>query len=107
MRWGGTTSRGTETAAPFPRQKSPEAVRQLLAEWPTRLTEPCQRRTPDAPIKVLAQAERRIGVLPRIRRRMMAHDVQPLSTVTYTSDNFYRYGAVEPTTGESCVLELP
>ena len=80
---------------------------QFLAELPTRLTEPCQRRAPDEPIKVFAQDESRIGLLPIIRRRITAHGVQPLSTVVHTFDNFYLYGAVEPATGESFFLELP
>jgi transposase len=32
---------------------------------------------------------------------------QPLATVTYQFENFYLYGAVEPTTGASFFLELP
>jgi transposase len=38
---------------------------------------------------------------------MTAPGVQPLATVTFQFDNFYLYGAVEPTTGASFLLELP
>ena len=38
---------------------------------------------------------------------MTAYGVQPIATVTHRFDNFYRYGAVEPTTGDSFFLELP
>lgn len=82
-------------------------MRQFLAELPTRLIEPCQRRAPDAPIKVFAQDESRVGLLPIVRRRLTACGVQPIATVAHTFDNFYLYGAVEPTTGESFFLELP
>jgi hypothetical protein len=33
--------------------------------------------------------------------------VQPVVTVTHKFENFYLYGAVEPTTGENFFLELP
>jgi transposase len=33
--------------------------------------------------------------------------VKPLGLVPYRFENFYVYGAVEPTTGESFCLELP
>jgi transposase len=42
-----------------------------------------------------------------VRRRITACGVQPLATVRYQFDNFYLYGAVEPTTGASFFLELP
>jgi transposase len=58
-------------------------------------------------VKVFAQDEPRLGLLPLIRRRITACGVQPLATVTHTFDNFYLYGAVEPTTGASFFLELP
>jgi transposase len=82
-------------------------VKQFLAELPTRLTAQCQGRAPDEPIKVFAQDESRVGLLPIVRRRITACGVQPIATVAHTFDNFYLYGAVEPTTGESFFLELP
>lgn len=62
---------------------------------------------PGTPVKVFAQDESRVGLLPIVRRRITACGVQPLATVTYTFDNFYLYGAVEPTTGASFFLALP
>jgi putative transposase len=59
------------------------------------------------PVKVFAQDESRVGLLPIIRRRITACGVQPIATVTHTFDSFYLYGAVEPTTGASFFLELP
>jgi transposase len=59
------------------------------------------------PVKVFAQDESRVGLLPIVRRRITACGVQPLATVTHTFDSFYLYGAVEPTTGASFCLELP
>ena len=58
-------------------------------------------------VKVFAQDETRLGLLPLVRRRITACGVQPIATVTHTFDNFYLYGAVEPTTGASFFLELP
>jgi hypothetical protein len=74
---------------------------------PTRLTAPCQERAPAEPLKVFAQDESRVGLLPIVRRRITACGVQPIATVAPTFDNFYLYGAVEPTTGASFFLELP
>jgi hypothetical protein len=66
--------------------------------------EPCP---PSTPVKVFAQDESRVGLLPIIRRRITACGVQPVATVSHKFDNFYLYGAVEPTTGDSFFLELP
>jgi hypothetical protein len=82
-------------------------VKQFQTELPTRLTASCQGRAPDEPIKVFAQDESRVGLLPIVRRRITACGVQPIATVAHTFDNFYLYGAVEPTTGASFFLELP
>jgi len=45
--------------------------------------------------------------LPIQRRRITLRGVKPLGAVPYCFENFYVYGAVEPTTGESFFLELP
>lgn len=59
------------------------------------------------PVKVFAQDERRVGLLPIVRRRITACGVQPIATVTHQFAYFYLYGAVEPTPGDSFCLELP
>ncbi len=41
------------------------------------------------------------------RRRITLKGVKPVGTVQYGFENFYVYGAIEPTTGESFFLELP
>jgi hypothetical protein len=64
-------------------------------------------RPHDLPVKVFAQDESRVGLLPIIRRRITACGVQPVATVTHTFASFYLYGAVDPTTGDSFFLELP
>lgn len=71
------------------------------------LTQQCAARSAGRPVRVFAQAETRLGLLPIIRRRITACGGQPVMTVTHTFKNFYLYGAVEPTTGESFFLELP
>jgi len=67
----------------------------------------CADHAPGATLKVVAQDETRLGLLPVVRRRMTACGVQPVATVMPQVDNFYLYGAVEPTTGASCFLALP
>jgi transposase len=74
---------------------------------PTVLTQQCQEHAAVGSVKVFAQDETRLGLLPVVRRRITARGVQPIATVTYQFDNFYLYGAVEPTTGASFFLELP
>jgi hypothetical protein len=61
----------------------------------------------ERPIRIFGQDERRFGLLPIQRRRITLTGVKPLGTVQYGFENFYVYGAVEPTTGECVVLELP
>jgi transposase len=41
------------------------------------------------------------------RRRLTAHGIQPIGSVQHVFEWFYIYGAVEPTTGERFLLQLP
>jgi hypothetical protein len=74
---------------------------------PTKLTQALGGNLAAQPVKVFAQDETRLGLHPLIRRRITARGVQPVATVWQRFDNFYLFGAVEPTTGESFFLELP
>jgi transposase len=58
-------------------------------------------------VRVFAQDESRIGLLPIVRHRITAQGVQPTIRSSYCFESFYLYGAVAPTTGESFFLELP
>jgi transposase len=58
-------------------------------------------------VRIFCQDESRFGLLPIQRRRITMTGVKPLGAVQYGFENFYVYGAVEPTTGESFFLELP
>jgi hypothetical protein len=58
-------------------------------------------------VRIFCQDESRFGLLPIQRRRLTSTGVKPLGTVPSRVENFYGYGAVEPTTGESCFLERP
>ena len=58
----------------------------------------------ERPVRIFCQDERRFGLLPSQRRRITLTGVKPLGTVQYRFENFYVYGAVEPTTGESFFL---
>ena len=80
---------------------------QFQTALPTLLTQQLESRSSVGPIKVFAQDETRLGLLPVVRRRITACGVQPVATVTHQFDNFYVYGAIEPTTGASFFLELP
>jgi putative transposase len=82
-------------------------VTQFQTALPTILTQQLADRGSTSPVKVFAQDEPRLGLLPVVRRRVTACGVQPVATVTYQCDNFYVYGAVEPITGVSFFLELP
>jgi transposase len=82
-------------------------VTQFQTALPTLLTQQFEDRSSSDTLKVFAQDETRLGLLPVVRRRITACGVQPVATVTYQFDNFYLYGAVEPTTGASFFLELP
>jgi transposase len=61
----------------------------------------------ERPVRFFCQDESRFGLLPIPRRRITSNGVKPLGAVQYCFENFYVYGAVEPTTGESFFLELP
>ena len=80
---------------------------QFQITLPTLLTQQLEERTAVGTVKVFAQDETRLGLLPMVRRRITAYGLQPVATVTHQFDNFYLYGAVEPTTGASFFLELP
>jgi hypothetical protein len=58
-------------------------------------------------VRIFCQDESRFGLLPIQRRRITLTGVKPLGLGQYWFENFYVYGAVEPTTGESFFLELP
>jgi transposase len=82
-------------------------VTQFQTTLASVLTQQGKEHAAVGPLKVFAQDETRLGLLPVVRRRLTARGVQPVATVTPQFDNFYLYGAVEPTTGASFFLELP
>jgi transposase len=82
-------------------------VTQFQTTLASVLTQQGKEHAAVGPLKVFAQDETRLGLLPVVRRRITARGVQPVATVTHQFDNFYLYGAVEPTTGASFFLELP
>jgi hypothetical protein len=82
-------------------------VKEFPTVLPALLTQQLVGQSPGRPVKVFAQDETRLGLLPLIRRRITACGVQPVATVWQRFDNFYLFGAVEPTTGDSFFLELP
>jgi transposase len=61
----------------------------------------------ERPVRLFCQDESRFGLLPIQRRRLTLTGVKPLGPVQLRFENFYLYGAVEPSTGDSFFLELP
>jgi hypothetical protein len=61
----------------------------------------------ERPGRIFCQDESRFGRLPIHRRRLTLTGVKPVGAVQSGLENFYGYGAVEPTTGESFFLDLP
>jgi transposase len=61
----------------------------------------------EGPVRIFCEDESRFGLLPIQRRRMTVSGVKPMGPVQSQFENFYVYGTVEPTTGESFFLELP
>jgi hypothetical protein len=74
---------------------------------PTQLAQQLAGHRGGLPVHIFAQDEPRLGVQPIIRRRRTAWGVQPVATVWPRVDHVSLCGAVEPTTGDSCFLELP
>jgi DDE superfamily endonuclease len=58
-------------------------------------------------VRIFCQDGSRLGLLPIQRRCITFTGVKPLGLVPSRFENFYVYGAVEPTTGESFFLEWP
>jgi transposase len=61
----------------------------------------------ERPVRLFCEDESRFGLLPVQRRRITLSGIKPVGQVQYQFENFYVYGAVEPTTGENYFLELP
>jgi hypothetical protein len=59
------------------------------------------------PVRVLSQDDSRVGFLTIRRRRLTASGSQPVGLVQHVFAWFYVDGAVAPTTGAHCFLELP
>jgi len=58
-------------------------------------------------IRILAQDESRLGLMPVTRRRITAKGVKPIQKVQFQFESYYMYGAVELLTGEGFYLEMP
>jgi hypothetical protein len=63
--------------------------------------------TAERSVCFFCQDESRFGLLPIQRRPTTLNGVKPLGSGQYCFENFYVYGAVEPTPWESFFLELP
>jgi hypothetical protein len=59
------------------------------------------------PVRVFRQDATRVGWLTGRRRRLTACGVQPVGAVQHVFEGFDVDGAVAPTSGERCFLEVP
>ena len=58
-------------------------------------------------VRLFFEDESRFGLHPVSYRRITVPGVKPIAKISYTYENLYLYGAVEPITGESFFLEMP
>jgi transposase len=58
-------------------------------------------------IRFWTQDETRLGLIPIQRRKLTLKGVKPIGIVQYNRENYYLYGMIEPSSGESFFLELP
>jgi len=58
-------------------------------------------------VRVFAQDESRLGLHQNARRRLTACGTKPVQAMWTRYEYFWLYAAVEPSTGESLVLEMP
>ncbi|WP_259077812.1 IS630 family transposase [Salinibacter ruber] len=59
------------------------------------------------PVRLFCQDESRFGLMPITRDRITLSGVKPIQVQKPGYQNFYLYGAVEPSTGERFLLERP
>lgn len=57
--------------------------------------------------RVFFQDETRIGLMVILRRVLTLMGIKPVLSFQHRFDNFYLYGAVEPSTGDRFCIELP
>lgn len=58
-------------------------------------------------VRLCFEDESRFGLHPFSYRCITLPGIKPVANISYTYENFYLYGAVEPITGESFFLEMP
>jgi hypothetical protein len=61
----------------------------------------------ERPVRSFCQDASRVGLLPGQRRRLTGSGVKPVGPVPSQCEHGSLDGAVEPTTGEGCLLEWP
>ena len=58
-------------------------------------------------IRTFYEDKARFGLFPVSYRRITLSGIKPIIRGSWTYENFYLYGAVEPITGQSFFLEMP
>ena len=56
-------------------------------------------------VKLFTHDESRSGLMFPMRVRITAKGIKPIQTVDFRFENYYFYGAVEPTSGDRFILE--
>jgi hypothetical protein len=83
-------------------EQLPDRLQPKLTEIQTWSALPHER-----PVRIFCEDDSRVGLLPVHRRCITLRRSKPLGTVQYWVESFSVDGAVDPTPGESCFLELP
>jgi DDE superfamily endonuclease len=68
---------------------------------------PLGRQTPEQPVRVFCEDESRLGRHLPLPRRLTGYGVKPVQIVEPRYEYYWRYAAVEPTSGEAFWWELP
>lgn len=88
------------------KKQNPKELASFRDGFSEKLNSIVKTKRPDS-IRFFAQDESRFGLMPVIRRRITIKGVKPIQKVHLSFENYYIYGAVEPTTGDSFFLEMP
>ena len=86
-------------------KKNEDEVRGFREPFPVKVSETVKNN--DLPVKIFSYDETRLGLITSLGKRITLPGVRPVGTIQRTSQNYYIYGAVEVSCGESFFLELP
>ena len=98
----------TQSTAQESYKKNETAGETFKLDLPKKVKETISEKDPESEIvRLFFQDESRFGLHPVSYRRITGPGVKPIANISYTYENLYLYGAVQPITGESFFLEMP